>query len=268
LLGRLGRLAGPKPEREQDRARSVLGQAARHLAVNTIGAHSTHATLDQTGPHAPVDATGIGAVDDEGPERTRGRGQLRPVALERDHGSLKAERAERITHPLEPGRDLWRRLQTRGSAEIAAEILARIAERLLPAASGNLPDQERDQLGQAPVGELDSFELGRDAIDLGRTPGPGPAPAATSLEYDAKEARVHEPIEPAARDVAVHAELGRCLSGGEGIAPAARVQEDPPKLRIAGRCKAIKRHGRKSYPPAEIGSVRRRDRGRQARRIG
>jgi Mg-chelatase subunit ChlD len=28
------------------------------------------------------------------------------------------------------------------------------------------------------------------------------------------------------------------------------VQEDPPELRIAGRCKTIERHGRETYPPA------------------
>jgi hypothetical protein len=265
--GRLRGSARLRPDPEQDRARTVFGQAARGLAFNAIGAYATHALLDQTGPHASVDATCIRAPDDEGPEWASGRGQFRSVALDRDHGSLKAQRPEGITNLLEPGRDLSRRLQTGGGGERAAEVLARLAKCYEPAASGHLLDQEGDQFGEAPVGELDPFELRRDAIDLGRTPSPGPAPTATPFERDAKESRLNQPIEPAAGDVSVHAELGRRLSSGEGIAPAARVQEDPPKLRIASGCKAIERHGTKSYPHAEMRSVRGRERGREARGI-
>jgi hypothetical protein len=260
LPGRVRGLARPKPEREQDGARGVVSQAARRFAGDAIGAHAAHATLHQTGPHAPVDAAGIGAADDEGPERTCGRGEFRPIALDRDHGGLEAERAERITYPLEPGHDVARGLQTSRSGELPAEVLARFTKRLLPAASRNPLDQESDELGEPPVRELDPLELGRDVIDLGRTPRSGSASADGSLEDDAEEPGRHEAIETAARDITVHDELGRYLSGREGIAPPARVQEDPPKLRIASRGKAIERHGQKTYPCTARDAYRMRQR--------
>jgi hypothetical protein len=253
-----------KPERKQDRARGVLAQAAGRFASNPIGAHATHAALDQPGPHALVDPTYIGTLDDEGPERTRRRRQLRPVALERDDRDLKAERAERITYLLQSGSHASRRLQTGCGRELTAELLACLAERLRPTPSGNPLDQQADQLRQLPVGELDPLELRRDAVDLGGTPGSGTAPATAPLERDIEESRLGEAIEPTAGDVAVHVERDRSLSGGERIAPASRVQEDPPKLRIAGRCKPIERHGGKIYPPAgyqELQQVKPRGRG-------
>jgi len=213
------------------------------------------ATLDQTGPHASVDASCTGIADDKGPERTRRGRQFRSIALERDDGNLKAEPAERITNSLESGRDVSRRLQRGRGGQPPAEFFACLTERLRPAARRNSHDQKAGQFGQAPVGELDAVEFGRDAIDLGRTSGSRPSPSAATLERDFEEACFGEPIEPAAGDVPVDFKFGRCISGGERVAPAPRVQEDPPKLRIAGRCKPIERHVQKPTRPRDVSGV-------------
>src|SRR5918996_675607 len=246
--GRRGGLRRLAWEREQDRAGGILGQAARRLALNAISADTVHASFDEAGPHASVDSTCIRTPDDEGTERAGRRRQFGPVALERHDGGLEAERAERIADLLESGRNVSRRLQARCGSERAAEILARLAERSPPAASGNLLHQNADQLGQAPVGKFDPFELRGDAIDLGRAPRSRPAPAAAPLARDREESGLDEPIEPAARNVSMHVQRSGRLRGGERVAANTRVHEDPPKLRIAGRFKTIKRHSRKSYP--------------------
>ena len=152
----------------------AIFQAAGRLAVHAMSAHTIYAPFDEAGPHASIDATCIGTLDNEEAERTRRRRHFSPVALERDDRDLEAERAERIADLLESGRNVSGRLQARCGGELAAEILARFAEPLRPATSGNLLHQEADQLGQAPVGKFDPFELRGDAIDLGRGPAPGP----------------------------------------------------------------------------------------------
>jgi hypothetical protein len=241
----------------------------RRLAVDAIGADSTHATLDETGPHSSVDAARIRTLDDEGTERTRGRLQFCLLALDGQDRSLKAERPEGTTHLLEPSRDVLRGLQAGGGGKPAAELLPCPTKGCRPAPNGNPLDQEGNQLGQAPVGELDPYELRGDAVHLRRAPGSRATSAAASLERDSQESRLDEPIEPAAGDVSVHPKVGRCLSDGKRFAPAAGVQEDPPKLRIARRCKAVERHGRKTYPAAryEKREIARKWQQRSQRRI-
>jgi hypothetical protein len=232
--------------------------------VDSARGEAVDATLDETRPHASIDATRIRALGDKGPERTGRRRELRPVTLERDHGNLKAERPERLAHSLESGSNVSRLFQTGCRGELSAEVLARLAESLLPAASGDLLDQERDQLRQSAVRKFDAFELGRDAVDLGRPPGSWAAPAGPPFERNGQESSIREPIEASAGYVAVRAECYRDFGGGERIAAASRVLEDPPKLRVAGRCKTVERHGRKTYPPE--GSRREAER-RRARSI-
>jgi hypothetical protein len=220
------------------------------LTVRAFGAHAADTPLDETCPHAPVDPGRFGPRDDERPQRAGGALQDRRLALERLHGDLETERSERIAEALEAGTSVPGLLQAGCGTEAASEILARFSKRALSGAGGNPPDQEADQLRQPPVGELDPFQLGRDAVDVGRTSGSRSAPAAATLRRDREEAGLHESIEAAACDVAVDAEPERDLVRGKGIALAASVEKDPAKLRIAGRCQAIERHGRKSYPPA------------------
>jgi hypothetical protein len=238
-----------EPKGKQDRALSIPREAARRLAFDAIGAHATHATLDETGPHALVDGTRITTFDDERPERTGTRSQLGPIAFERDDGGLEAERPKPITHPLKAGGDSSRRFQTSGGGELAAERLACLTKCNRPPAGGNLLDQEGDQLGQAAVGELDPLELGRDSVDLGRPPGAGPTPAAAPLEHDREEPCLHEPVEARASDVSMRLELGRGVGGGKRIAAGARVHEDPPELGVAGRRKTVERHARNATRP-------------------
>jgi hypothetical protein len=232
-------------EREKDLARSVPRLAARRLAADAFCVDAAHAMLDEARPHALVDATRALAPDDERPKRTRRRRKFRAIAVERDDGDLKTERSERIAHALESGPEIFRWFQAAGRREPATEVLPGFAERPVSAASGNPRDQEADQLCQTPVGELDAFEFRRDAIDLGRTSGTGPAPSAPALESDGEEARLGEPVEPAACDVAMDAERRRCLSGRKRIAAAARVHENLPEPRIARRCKTVERHSEK-----------------------
>jgi hypothetical protein len=232
-------------EREKDLARSVPRLAARRLAADAVGVDAAHATLDEARPHALVDATRVRAPDDERPKRTSRRCKFRAIALERDDGDLKAERSERIAHALESGPEISRRFQAAGRREPATKVLPSFAECTLSAASGNPRDQEADQLCQTPVGELDAFEFRRDAIDLGRTSGTRSAPVAAALEGDAEEAGLGEPVEAAARDVAMDAERCRGLSGGKRFAAAARVHENLPKLRIARRRETVERHREK-----------------------
>jgi hypothetical protein len=158
------------------------------------------------------------------------------------HRGLKAERSERITYPLEAGTDVSRCLQAGCGTQAAPEIRARFSERSLSTAGGNLPDQEADQLREAAVGELDSLQLRRDAVDLGRAACSGSAPVAATLERDREKSGLGQPIEAAARDVAVNAEHERDLVRGKRIAPASRVEENPAKLGIAGRCETVERH--------------------------
>jgi hypothetical protein len=218
--------------------------------LHAVGPHAADSPLDETCPHAPVDPGGIRPRDDERPQRAGGALEGRRLALERLHGNLKAERSERIAHALETGTSVSGLLQAGCGTQAASEILARFSERSLSGAGWNLPDQEADQLGQPPVGELDPLELGRDAVDVGRTSGSGAAPGAATLRRDREEPGLHQSIEAAACDVAVDAQHQRGLVRGKRIASAASVDEKPAKLRIAGRCQAIERHSGKRYPPA------------------
>jgi hypothetical protein len=212
--------------------------------LHSIRYDARQAALDETRPHAMVDSSRFRALQDEGPKRTRRGRQFRPVAVEGDKGNLKAEGTERITDPFEPPPDGPRRRQSGGGGELAAEVLAHLAKRLRPTSSGNLLDQEADQLPQAAVGELDPLELRRDAVYLGRTPCSRPAPGTASLERNGEKSGLHEPVQTTAGDVAVHVEVNRGLSGAKRIAPAARVQEDAPELGIAGGCESVERHAK------------------------
>lgn len=233
-------------EREQYLAGRLTRFATGRLAVDAVGGEAAYAAFDEAGPHAVVDSVRAGTVGDDGSERAGGRRKLRALALERDDRSLKAERAERVADTFQSGSNASRRLQTGCGGKVSPEVFARLAKCLLPASSGDLFDQERDQLRQAPVWELDAFELGRDAVDLRGPPGSRAAGAAT-FERDCEESCLGEAIQAAAGDVAVRAECVRGLGGGERIAPASRVHEGLPKLRVAGRCKSVERHGRKRY---------------------
>lgn len=239
-----------KSEGKDDQAWSVGGKAVWSLALRTVGAHAADTPLDEACPHAPVDPGGIRPRDDKRPQGASGALQDRRVALERSQGDLETERSERIAHALEAGASVRGLLQARRGTEAASEVLARLSERSLSGAGGNLPDQEADQLRQPPVGELDPFELGRDAVDVGRTSGSRPAPAAATLRRDREETGLDQSIEAAPCHVAVDAEHQRDLVRGKRIALAASVDKNPAKLRIAGRCQAIERHGGKRYPPA------------------
>ena len=218
--------------------------------MRAVGAHAADPPLDETRPHAPVDHGRIRPRDDERPQGAGGALQDRRVALERLHGDLKAERSERIAHTLEAGTNVAGPLQAGCGSEAASEILAHFSERALPGPGGDLPDQEAYQLRQTPVGELDPFQLGGNAVDVRRTSGSRSAPPAATLRRHREESSLHQPIETAPCDVAVDTEHQRNVARGKRIALAASVEKDPAKLRIAGRCQAIERHSGKSYPPA------------------
>jgi hypothetical protein len=239
-----------KSERKDDRAGSAGGKAVWSLALRALGAHAADTALDETCPHAPVDPAGIRLRDDERPQRAGGALEHRRVALERLHRDLKTERSERIADALEAGTSVSGLLQAGCGSEAASEILARFSERSFSGAGGNLPDQEADQLRQPPVGELDPVQLGRHAVHVCRTSGSRSAPPAATLRRHREESSLHEPIEATPRDVTVDAQRPRDLVRSKGIALAASVDENPAKLRIAGRCQAIERHSAKRYPPA------------------
>ena len=226
--------------------------------MRAIGAHAADTPLDETCPHAPVDPGGIRPRDNEGSQRAGGGLQDRRVSLERLHGDLKTKRSERVAHAVEAGPSVPGLLQAGCCTEAASEVLARFSERSLSGAGGNPPDQEADQLRQAPVGELDSLQLRRDAVDVGRTSGSGSAPPPATLRRHRQESSLHQPIEAAACDVAVDAEHQRDVVRGKRIALAASVEKNPAKLRIAGRCQAIERHSGKRYPPARDAMEQRR----------
>jgi hypothetical protein len=235
-------------ECQQDLAGLLAGLTARGLAIDTIRNEAGHATLDESRPHAMVDAHRFRALHDEGPKRTRRGRQFRPVALEGHKGNLKAEGTERLTDPFEAPSDGPRRRQSGGGGELTTEVLAHRAKCFRAPPGGNLLDQEADQLPQPAVGELDPLEFRRDAVDLGRTPCSRTAPATASLERNGEKSGFHEPVETTAGDVAVHVEVNRGLGGGKRIAPAARVQEDAPELRIAGSCESVERHTKAIRP--------------------
>jgi hypothetical protein len=239
-----------KPEREQDRARRVAGQALRGLTFDAVGADAAHAALDQTRPHASVDAARLRPLHDERSQRAGGSLQDRRVALERPQRCLETEGCECGTHAFEACPDACRCFQPGRVRKTAPKLLARLSERLLSASSRKLPDQEADQVRQPPVGKLDPFQFGRDAIDLRRTSGAGPDPSTATLKCDCEKAGLRQAIQAAPCDVAMDAEGRRSLGGRKRIALGARVQKDAAELGIARRCEAIERHSRKSYPPA------------------
>jgi hypothetical protein len=218
--------------------------------VDAIGAHPAHATFDQARPHAAVDHACIATFDNQRPERTGCRRQFGLVAVERDDRGLKAEHAKRVAHLLEPRRDTSRPLQAGSGGQLAAEFRARLAERFGPSSYGNSLSEEGNQLGQAPVRELDSLELGRDAVDLRRPSGARSAPAAAPLGRNREESGLDQPVEAAASDVPMNAEYHGNIIGRKWIAAAACVEKDPAKLGIAGRCEAVERHSRERYPAA------------------
>src|ERR687897_3953970 len=53
------------PERQPDRARHLRGTATRRLALDMAGVEAAHSSLDETRPHALVDATGFGPLNDQ-----------------------------------------------------------------------------------------------------------------------------------------------------------------------------------------------------------
>jgi hypothetical protein len=238
----------PGPERQQDRARSVLGKAARRLTLNAVGADAANAPLDETSPHSVIDGVRIAPPDNERTQRAGGALEDRGIALERPHRSVKAEGCERVTHPVEAGANVARSLQTGLGAHRAAEILARFSKCSRPTVGGNLPNQDADQVRQPPVWKLDSFELGRDAVDLGRASGSGPALATKTLQRHSEKSGLRQTIEAAAGNVAVDAQNGGDLGRGKRIALAARVEEHPAKLGIASRCKPVERHSGGKLP--------------------
>jgi hypothetical protein len=218
------------------------------LASNPIGAHAAHTTFDQTRPHAAVDRSRLVASDNHRSERTRRRRQFDLIVLERDDRDLEAEPPESITDPLQPGPDASRLFQTGCGSQLAAKILACLAERLGAAARGNLLHQEADHLSQTPIRELDPIEFRCDAVHLGRTSGARPTPAAPTLERDHEKSGFRQAIEAVARDILMNAERDRDLVDAKRVASAARVQKNPAKLRVAGRCEAVKRHRARTLP--------------------
>jgi hypothetical protein len=129
--------------------------------------------------------------------------------------------------------------------EAAPKVHAGFTKRVLPAASGKLPDQEGDQVGEASLGELHGLELRSDVVNLGRTPGSRAAPGAATLERNGQESGLRQSIEPAARDVSMNAQRGGRLVSDKPFASAACVEKNPAKLGIAGRCEAVERHNGK-----------------------
>jgi hypothetical protein len=202
-----------------------------------------YTSLGKTRPHASIDSTGIRVLHDQGPQRARRRHQDRGLTRERLQRSLKAERSEPITHTLETSTHVSRRPQTCCRGEAASKVHAGFAERLFSAASGKLPDQEGDQVGEASLGKLDRFEFRRYEVDLGRTPSSRSAPGAATPERNGEESGFRQSIEAATRDVSMNAERGGRLVRNKPVASAARVEKDPAKLRIASRCEAVERHG-------------------------
>src|SRR5215207_1031285 len=239
-------------ERKQNRARSVLGKATRSLAGDLVGAYPAHAALEKPRPHASVDPTRVWLLHDERPQWAGGGFKDGGLSGDRFHRDLEAERSERITDPLQAGSEVSRRLQLGCGSQAASKVLARFSDRSLSAAGGNLPDQQADQLREAPVGEFNAFQLRRDAIDLGRPSSARSAPAAATLQREGQESGLLQPIEATARDVAVDTERRGDIVRGERIAAAAREEQKPAKLGIAGRCEAIERHTLRTYPSARL----------------
>jgi hypothetical protein len=231
-------------EREQDGARRRLGEAGGGLAGDAVCAHIGHATLDQGGPHASVDGTRVRAADDQRPKRT-GRGcQLRLALADRDDRRLEAELAQCLADAVESPREASRRLKAARTGQRAAEFLACLTERLGSPAPWNPLDEQSDELRQAPVGELDALELGRNAVDVGGTTAARAAPGAPPLGCDREKSGLHKPVEAVTSDVAVEAEGESGVMRSKRIAPGAGVEQNPAKLRIAGRCESVERHRR------------------------
>jgi hypothetical protein len=230
----------------------------RSLALRAVGAHAADAALDEASPHASVDSGGIRTLHDERPQRARRALQDRRVSLERLHRDLETERSERIADALEAGTNVSRLLQAGCGSQAASEVLARFSEGSLPAAGRNPADQKADELRQPPVGELDAFQLGRDTVDVCRTPGTGSTPTALTFGRDHEESGPRQSVEPVACDIAVNAERQRDFVRGKRIVPRARVEKDPAKLGIAGRCEAVERHSGEKLPVGRACELSRR----------
>ena len=258
-------LAGPPPirEREEHGAASLLGEALRRPALDTVGAHAANTAFHEARPHPVVNAVGFSALDDERSKRAGRAFEPRRGAVQRFQRGVKAERPERLAHSRQARTKVARRLQARCCSEAAAEILARFPERTRSGTRGNPAHEQTDQLREPPIRELHGLELGGDGVDVRRPSSSGAAAPASARARDSQEPGLGQAIEATPRDVPVDAEYDGDLLDRERLLPAARVEQDASKLRIAGRRKAVERrrralerHGARTVPRrAARGSV-------------
>jgi len=215
------------------------------LAVDGLGERSTHATLNEPGPHAPVNDGGLRPLRHERTQWARRCADHRGVAVDSVKHRMEAKRTDRGAHRLERVLEPRSRPQPRGARELAAEILACSAECLLASFCWDLVEQARNERRKAARWDLERLLLGRGRIELCRPPRAGADAAGAPLEGRLKEPGVGQSLESAAGNAAMDAELGRGVVGGDAATRTAHVQERLAQLASADQ---VERFQRKEDP--------------------
>jgi hypothetical protein len=202
--------------------------------------------LDEARPHAAVDRGGLGTLDHEWAQRA-GRGH--------DHGLLGVDGSEYGVEPeladcrtdgLESLGDVGGRPELGARSEPAPESATSIAERGRVTIVRYLVEELGDELRQMVGGELEGLGLRSGCIELRRPAGARPATAGATLEPRLHETHRDEPLEPAARDVAVDAEgLGRLVDAERTASPPDHEERRPEDG--AAECVELVRHHRTLY---------------------
>jgi hypothetical protein len=230
----LGR-ASESSQREQHAAVGIVALAVGCVAADLVDPGACECSYDKRCPHAPVEFSEPRLGADERAERA-GRGRdHRAVAAYLGYGCLVAEAAERSADTFERGSQPLSRTKSRLAGEFLTEGGADLAQAHVASSFGQGIDNQADQLLVAALWKLERGELRRDSIRLGRPSGAGAGVSRPPLERANQQARVREPLESAAGDVAVNPLGGGDVICRHGQRLPARVEQRLAQPLIANR---------------------------------
>lgn len=210
-----------------------------------------HAALDEPGPHAAIDECGLRSLRHERTQRTRRRADHGGVTFDSLERRLETERADRGANTFERRVEPYSPAKLGGARELPPEILARRAECVFTTVGGDLLQETCHEGREAAGRDLERVLLWRGRIELRRAAGAGADPSRASLEARPKEAGADEALEPAARDAAVDAQLGRGLVRRDCTRRAAHVQERLAQAAPGNRVQRLQFRGNpRPLPPS------------------
>jgi hypothetical protein len=232
-------LASASSQYQQDAAVGIVALTTGCVAADLGDRGACECACDKRRPHAPIELGQPWLRTNERAERT-GRGRdHRPLASDLRHRCLVAEAAERGADTPERSSQTLSRTKSRLAGQFSTERDPDLAQAHAASSFGQGIDDEADQLLVAAFRELDRGELRRDSVGLGRSTGARAGASRPPLERANQQARVRQPLQSPARDVAVDP-----LGGGDVICRygqrlRTRVEERLAQLLIADRVKSM-----------------------------